>query len=90
MRDKGNVLQFHQFRINPCKVSICLLIFPSGDVFFVGDGDEDSGIGFDLSVLAHSNHTVMSRGTFSMWGAILCGGEQYSEYGTIVPTSLQE
>ena len=63
---------------------------PSGDVFFVGDGDEDSGIGFDLSVLAHSNHTVMSRGTFSMWGAILCGGEQYSEYGTIVPTSLQE
>lgn len=62
----------------------------SGDVFFVGDGDEESGIGFDLAVLAHSNHTIMSRGTFSMWGAILCGGEQYSEYGTIVPTSLQE
>ncbi len=63
---------------------------PNGDVFFVGDGDEDTGIGFDLAVLALSNHTVISRGTFSMWGAMLCGGEHYTEYGVIVPTELQD
>ena len=33
---------------------------------------------------------IFSRGTFSMWAAMLCGGEYYTEYGTIVPTHLQE
>ncbi len=62
-----------------------------GDLFFVSDGDSDSdeSVGFDLAVLTSSNHTIISRGTFSMWGAMLSGGEYYTEYGAIVPTELQ-
>ena len=61
-----------------------------GDLFLIGDGNEDpDGIAFDLSVLVNANHTIITRGTYSMWGAMLCGGEYYTEYGTIVPTDLQ-
>ena len=60
------------------------------DLFFVGEGnEEDDSIAFDMAILANSNHTIITRGTFSMWGALLCGGEYYTEYGTIVPTELQ-
>eukprot|EP00095_Tigriopus_kingsejongensis_P010494 maker-scaffold436_size171858-snap-gene-0.29 protein:Tk10494 transcript:maker-scaffold436_size171858-snap-gene-0.29-mRNA-1 annotation:"galactoside 2-alpha-l-fucosyltransferase 2" len=62
-----------------------------GDLFFVssGDGDDPDSIGFDLAILRFSNHTIITRGTYSMWGAMLCNGEYYTEYGTIVPTHLQ-
>ena len=60
------------------------------DIFFVGSGDtaDDESIGYDLSLLARSNHTIVTRGTFSMWGAVLCGGEYYGPYGPIVPGKL--
>jgi galactoside 2-L-fucosyltransferase 1/2 len=63
-----------------------------GDLFFVSQGknDDPDSIGFDLAIMAHSNHTVISRGTYSMWGSLLCGGEYYTEYGAIVPVHLQE
>ena len=62
-----------------------------GDLFFVGEGKEgEDSIAFDLAILTSSNHSIISRGTFSMWGAMLCGGEYYTEYGVIVPTDLQE
>ncbi|XP_059089721.1 galactoside alpha-(1,2)-fucosyltransferase 1-like [Tigriopus californicus] len=58
-----------------------------GDVFFVGTGNPDSevDIGTDLALLASCNATILSRGTFSIWAAILSGGEYYTEFGTIVP-----
>ena len=60
------------------------------DLFFVGsgDGDDDESIGYDLALLARSNHTIVSRGSFSMWAALLAGGEYYAEYGPIVPGRL--
>ena len=62
------------------------------DVYFVGIGDnsDDESIGYDLALLARSNHTIVSRGSFSMWAALLCGGEYYMEYGPIVPAKVIE
>ncbi len=31
-------------------------------------------IGDDLALLAACNHTILSYGTFGMWGALLAGG----------------
>ncbi|TRY79224.1 hypothetical protein TCAL_07359 [Tigriopus californicus] len=62
-----------------------------GDLFFVSDGNGDNpeSVGFDLAILRYSNHTIITRGTYSMWGSMLCNGEYYTEYGSIVPTHLQ-
>ena len=46
-------------------------------------------IGYDLALLAACNHTVISRGSFSMWVALFSGGEYYAEYGAIVPPDIQ-
>ncbi len=60
-----------------------------GDLFFVGSDDSsDFGVGADLAVLALSNATVISRGTFSMFAAVLQGGWYHTEYGVIVPDEL--
>ena len=32
-------------------------------------------IGFDLCVLAKSDHSIFSVGTFGMWGSLLAGGD---------------
>ena len=60
------------------------------DIFFVGSGDnsDDESIGYDLAILARSNHSIVTRGTFSMWSALLAGGEYYGPYGPIVPGKL--
>ena len=67
--------------------------------FFVGAGEnldengkeivDPDAAPFDLALLVNCNHTIISRGTFSMWAAMLAGGEYYTEYGAIVPTYLQ-
>jgi hypothetical protein len=61
-----------------------------GDLFFVGNGigDVDLDVGTDLAVLAAANASILTRGTFSMWGAVLCGGEHYTEYGMMVPDHI--
>lgn len=43
---------------------------------------------FDFALLVNCNHTIITRGTFSTWIALLAGGEYYSEYGPIVPSYL--
>ena len=59
------------------------------DIFFMGSAvtnkDDDESIGYDLALLSHSNHNIITRGTFGMWAALLCGGEYYGPYGPIVP-----
>jgi galactoside 2-L-fucosyltransferase 1/2 len=60
-----------------------VIAFPSGK-----GNEEDDSIALDFTTLVSSNHTIISRGTFSMWAGILCGGEYYSEYGTIVPDDI--
>ena len=72
-----------------------------GDLFFAGAGETlteqdangnvvgiDDNVCFDLAMLSQCNHTIITRGTFSMWAALLAGGEYYTEYGTIVPPHL--
>jgi len=60
-----------------------------GDVFFVGKGnEEEDSVAFDFTTMVQSNHTIISRGTFSSWSAVLNGGEYYGEYGAIVPDDL--
>ena len=61
-----------------------------GDLFFVGTGKgkDDFSIRADLAVMALSNSTIITRGTYSMWGSILCGGMYHTEYGMIVPDEL--
>ena len=50
-----------------------------------GDNAKEDAIGYDLALLSQSNHNILTRGTFGMWAALLCGGEYYGEYGPIVP-----
>ena len=56
----------------------CIYLFPG-----IGNEETDA-IGFDLALMASSDHTIISRGSFSTWCAILCGGEYYGEYGPII------
>ena len=35
---------------------------------------EDEAVGTDLAILASCNHTVLTYGTFGLWGALLRGG----------------
>ena len=37
--------------------------------------------GFDLCVLGTSHHTVISLGTFGIWGALLSGGDAIASKG---------
>ena len=39
-------------------------------------------VGFDLCVLASSDHTIITYGTFGMWGAILSRGDVIAAKGT--------
>ena len=32
-------------------------------------------VGIDLALLSLGNHTILTYGTFGMWGALLAGGE---------------
>ena len=50
-------------------------------------GDPDAAA-HDLALLVNCNHTITTRGTYSMWIALLTGGEYYSEYGPIMPPDL--
>ena len=43
--------------------------------------NEDS-VGFDLCVLASSDHTVITYGSFGLWGAILSRGDVIAAKGT--------
>lgn len=55
-----------------------------------GSSDDPDSIGYDLALLASCNHSIMTWGSFSMWGTFLAGGKYYSEYGVIIPEHLQE
>ena len=39
-------------------------------------------VGFDLCVLASSDHTIITYGSFGMWGAILSRGDVIAAKGT--------
>ena len=39
-------------------------------------------VGFDLCVLATSDHTLITYGSFGMWGAILSRGDVIAAKGT--------
>ena len=43
---------------------------------------EEDYKGFDLCVLASSDHTVITYGTFSVWGALLSRGDVIAAKGT--------
>ena len=62
------------------------------DLYFVGDGDPESAssVGHDLAICARCNHTIITRGMFSRWAAVLSGGEYHTEYGPIVPDQVND
>ena len=39
-------------------------------------------VGFDLCVLASSDHTIITYGSFGLWGAILSRGDVIAAKGT--------
>ena len=39
---------------------------------------------YDFALLMSCNHTIVTRGTYTMWIAMLAGGEYYTEYGPIM------
>ena len=54
--------------------------------YISGFGKEEiDAIGYDMALMASCDHTIISRGSFSSWCSILCGGEYYTEFGLIVP-----
>ncbi len=55
-----------------------------------GIGTEDpDAIGYDLAVMVASDYTIITRGSFSSFCAILNGGEYYGPYGPVVPPQVQ-
>ena len=44
------------------------------DVFHLTEESRVDGVGVDLAVLAACNHTIITYGTFGLWGAMLSGG----------------
>jgi len=58
----------------------------AGDLYMVSEGleDSDDSVGHDLAVLAACNHTIVSYGSFSFWGAFLAGG------ATVAPQHFPE
>ena len=42
---------------------------------YTNNADSVEGTGMDLALLAASNHSVVSHGSFGFWGAILSGGD---------------
>ena len=57
------------------------------DVRFAADYSEQNMMkkdhkGFDLCVMASSDHTVITYGTFSVWGALLSRGDVIAAKGT--------
>lgn len=58
------------------------------DLFFVSKckDDNDDDIGHDFALLVHSNHSVTSLGSFSMWSSLLNSGETYGKYGPMIPS----
>ncbi len=55
------------------------------DVFLggSGNGDDPDQVAYDLALLVHSNHTIVTQGSFTMWAALLCGGDVLTKYGLI-------
>ena len=55
------------------------------DLFFVSSGDsqDSDSIGHDFALLVHSNATITTLGSFSLWGSILNGQDTYNRYGPI-------
>ena len=62
------------------------------DLYFVGDGDPKSlpSVGHDLAIFARCNHTIITNGMMSRWASVLSGGEYYTEYGPVVPHSVND
>ena len=44
----------------------------------------------DLAIFAKCNHTIITKGAMSKWASVLSGGEYYTEYGPVVPHSVNE
>lgn len=57
------------------------------DLFFAskrGQGDvAKEELGRDLAILTACNHTIMSRGSFSLWAGLLAGGRVLGEAGFV-------
>ena len=45
------------------------------DIFYSADDDSEEAVGTDLAIMANCNHTIMTYGTFGMWGAVLANGK---------------
>ena len=45
------------------------------DIFYSGEEDSEDAVGIDLAIMANCNHTIMTYGTFGMWGAFLAEGK---------------
>jgi len=65
------------------------------DVWFGADYSSNklSGtnlVGFDLCVLASSDHSIFSYGTFGLWGSLLAGGDVITSKGLSNKTFTEE
>jgi len=56
---------------------------PSNTMYELMD-DDLSKSAFDFALIVSCNHTITSRGTYSMWLALLTPGEYMTEFGAIV------
>ena len=45
---------------------------------------------YDFVLLISCDHSVVSRGSFTLWVATLTGGEYYTEHGVIIPNHMLE
>jgi hypothetical protein len=55
------------------------------DLHFVGtgNGDIDEDVAYDFALLAYSNHSIPTQGSFGLWASIICGGDVYTKFGPV-------
>ena len=54
---------------------------------YVRDTDVNKAV-YDFVLLTSCEHSIVSRGSFTLWVAIINGGEYYNEYGPVIPNHL--
>ena len=54
------------------------------------EAEAEAADAFDFALLCSCNHTIITSGLFSTWGAKWTGGEYITEYGSIVPPEVND
>jgi len=93
IKDKENDLYFVGMGSNSNNVEVTTTGHTSENDLDPDDATEaeaEAADAFDFALLCSCNHTIITSGLFSTWGAKWTGGEYITEYGSIVPPEVND